>query len=879
MSDVLTRLAAALETRYRVSKEIGAGGMATVYLAHDLRHERDVAIKVLHPELAAALGAERFLTEIKTTAKLQHPHILPLLDSGDANGLLYYVMPYVAGESLRSRLTRETQLAVDDAVRIAREVAAALESAHRQGVVHRDIKPENILLHEDQALVADFGIALAVSAAGGPRMTQTGLSLGTPAYMAPEQAMGERTIDGRADIYALGAVLYEMLVGEAPFTGPSVQAIVARVMTEQPRPVTGQRRSVPEHVNAAVLKALQKVPADRFTSAAQMSAALVAPDSMGLAATTRERHPGGESRQGRRWLDLLPWSIAAIALVLAGISLVRRAATAGDQPLMHLAISVPPEIEVVTNDNGGISITADGLKLAFSIARGGTRGLAIRDLALDTLLLVQGSSASNGPVEFSPDGQWLAFSTNENLYKVRVAGGPPVALANARWAHVAWAGNESLVHSRTYNTGLFRVSSEGRDTATLTTPDPSKGELGHWWPQVLPDGEHVLFTNFTTPADKSVIEVVSLKNGTRKVVFEGGYHARYASGRLLFVRGTSVMTVLFDIDGLRSRGSPVPLPLSIGIYPTNGWAGFAVSTTGVLAYISDPRAPVELTLSDEGGIQEPAGTEAGAFLEAVVSPDGRLIAAIRDGDVWVFDRSRRFFTRLTRTEQVEGSIVWTPDSRFVLYRRDVPQFDIFRRAADGSTPEDRVMTSVKDKNPTSISPDGRYLLYDAELDATHNGVALGNDIGIARLDAASAIDSGTFTSIPANQTEAKFSPDGMWIAYQSDESSRSEIYMAPYPASRGTARQQVSISGGLNPQWGPDGRTVYYEWGGRIIRARVNPRTGEIGAPEPLTRLPSYTFWSIGPNGRFLLGTTAANAPKPTVKVVMNWPALIEDSR
>src|SRR5215210_5802099 len=292
---VLDKLRTALNDRYRIDREVGAGGMATVYLAHDIRHDRNVAIKVLHPDLAAALGAERFLAEIKTTAKLQHPHILPLLDSGEAEGLLYYVMPYVSGESLRDRLERETQLAVDDAVRIAREVLSALESAHRQGVVHRDIKPENILLHEDQALVADFGIALAVSAAGGARMTQTGLSLGTPAYMAPEQAMGERAIDARADIYALGAVLYEMLAGEPPFTGPTAQAIVAHVMTESPRPVSGQRRSVPAHVSAAVLKALQKLPADRFVTASQFSSALATAGPLGQSALSSDVLPEGVS--------------------------------------------------------------------------------------------------------------------------------------------------------------------------------------------------------------------------------------------------------------------------------------------------------------------------------------------------------------------------------------------------------------------------------------------------------------------------------------------------------------------------------------------------------------------------------------------------------
>src|SRR5688572_31105557 len=252
-SRTIDRLTSAIADRYRITRELGAGGMATVHLAHDMRHERDVAIKVLLPELAAALGAERFLAEIRTTAKLQHPHILPLLDSGAADGFLYYVMPLVTGESLRHRLERERQLPIDDAVSIATEVADALGYAHGLGVVHRDVKPENILLREGHALVADFGIALAVQTAGGARMTQTGLSLGTPQYMSPEQAMGERAIDARSDIYSLGAVTYEMLAGEPPFTGPNMQAIVARLLAEEPRSLTLQRRAVPAGVESAVM--------------------------------------------------------------------------------------------------------------------------------------------------------------------------------------------------------------------------------------------------------------------------------------------------------------------------------------------------------------------------------------------------------------------------------------------------------------------------------------------------------------------------------------------------------------------------------------------------------------------------------------------------
>ncbi|HUF70525.1 MAG TPA: serine/threonine-protein kinase, partial [Longimicrobiales bacterium] len=239
------RLAAALADRYRIERELGAGGMATVYLAHDLKHDRRIALKVLKPELSAVIGAERFLAEIKTTANLQHPHILPLFDSGAADGFLFYVMPFIDGETLRAKLDRETQLGIDESVKIATSVADALDYAHRHGVIHRDIKPENILLPEGRPMVADFGIALAVSAAAGGRMTETGLSLGTPHYMSPEQATAEKEISARSDIYSLASVLYEMLAGEPPHMGNSAQQIIMKIITEPAQPVTKLRRSVP----------------------------------------------------------------------------------------------------------------------------------------------------------------------------------------------------------------------------------------------------------------------------------------------------------------------------------------------------------------------------------------------------------------------------------------------------------------------------------------------------------------------------------------------------------------------------------------------------------------------------------------------------------
>jgi serine/threonine-protein kinase len=267
-------LADALRDRYTLERELGRGGMATVYLARDLKHDRDVALKVLRPELAAVLGAERFLQEIRISARLDHPHILTLIDSGAADSFLFYVLPFVRGESLRDKLSREKQLGVEEALAITKQVASALDYAHRQGVVHRDIKPENILIQEGEAVVADFGIALAVREAAGPRLTESGLSLGTPQYMSPEQATGGRELDARSDVYSLAAVLYEMLAGEPPHTGPTVRAVIAKLLTERPTRIRTVRDTVPEGIDTAVAKALAKVPADRFGGAAEFAAAL-----------------------------------------------------------------------------------------------------------------------------------------------------------------------------------------------------------------------------------------------------------------------------------------------------------------------------------------------------------------------------------------------------------------------------------------------------------------------------------------------------------------------------------------------------------------------------------------------------------------------------
>jgi len=346
MTHELSQLTEALANRYRVVRVAGRGGMATVYLAEDLKHGRNVAIKVLNPELAAALGPNRFLREIEISARLDHPHILPLYDSGDADGFLFYVMPFVEGESLRDRIAREHQLPLDDALQIAREVADALSHAHSRGVVHRDIKPENILLAGGHARVADFGIARAISEAGGERLTQTGLAIGTPSYMSPEQAAGRDDVDGRADLYSLGCVLFEMLAGEPPFTG-APESVVRQHLTVDPPNITALRPAIPAQVAAAVMRSLSKTPADRFSPAAQFAEALrVSPTGTGTAPTPTVPVPVGPVGAAGIYgaarivvlglvyllvqqIGLPTWVLgAAVVLLLIGLPMVVATATA-----------------------------------------------------------------------------------------------------------------------------------------------------------------------------------------------------------------------------------------------------------------------------------------------------------------------------------------------------------------------------------------------------------------------------------------------------------------------------------------------------------------------------------------------------------------------
>jgi Tol biopolymer transport system component/tRNA A-37 threonylcarbamoyl transferase component Bud32 len=815
MTDPLPRLTEALSDRYRIERELGQGGMATVYLAQDIRHNRRVAVKVLRPELAAVIGAERFLSEITTTANLQHPHILPLFDSGEADGFLFYVMPYVEGETVRDRISREKQLPVADAVRITTEVASALDYAHRQGVIHRDIKPENILLHDGSALVADFGIALAVSTAG-TRMTETGMSLGTPHYMSPEQAMGEREITATSDVYALGCVLYEMLVGEPPFTGPTAQAIIARVVTEEPRSLVIQRKTIPEHIEAAVEQALQKLPADRFTSAAAFAAALS--DSTTVMSSTRlTSKRGAPNAVATRRLPAP--LMAAAGLLLAALGLAGGWALWHQQPpkfppiVSKFAQPLPDSMAYFETLADQVVYARDGSVFAYT----SQAGIVLRYADRVEPVLAPGARRGTLPF-FSPDSRWLGYLEGPRLMKVPLAGGAAVAICDSCPGYAfSWGSDDSV---RFYASGieelqtrqLYVVPAQGGIPRIFATPDSGSGEAFRS-PVLLPGERTVLFALFKGRTSR--LAALNLDNGVITRFEQVGFSPQWVD-RGFVVLGNqdgSLMALPFDAHRARPAGAPVTIARDIN--QSNAFVTTAgVSASGSIAYPqSGASALRQLMLVSRAGQATPLASEPRAFDNPRFSPDGRRIAvAIRvtDGpgrDVWVFDRAQRSWSRLT-TDGLSDLPIWTPDGRRVVYSSNS---DLWWIAADGSEQAESLYVANGGRIAGSVTPDGRSVVFQE--------YSSGND-GIRTLTFDSAPASRMNMPASFNESEVTLSPDGRWLAYQSDEADRMEVYVRPYPGPGG--RVSVSLLGGTEPAWSRDGGELYYRTGDSLMAATVS---------------------------------------------------------
>ena len=875
-----TRLTAALADRYRVGRELGAGGMAAVYLAHDLKHDRDVAIKVLHEDLGATLGPERFLAEIKTTAKLQHPHILPLLDSGEAGGLLFYVMPYVAGETLRDRLTRETQLPIEDASRIAREVADALGYAHGLGIIHRDIKPENILLQGGHALVADFGIALAVQHAGGARLTQTGLSLGTPQYMAPEQAMGEKNVDHHADIYALGAVAYEMLTGEPPFTGASVQAVVARAMAGRPTPVETLRDTVPENVSAAVMKALAKLPADRFESAARFAEAL----GSATPAATRTGPPAGRgpSRTSGASGARIAMAVCVVLGAVLGAVLwnwIGPTARTPVPPIARFSLEYPRDVEPGMGAGSVVAFSPDGGRLVYS---GHSKsGQQLYSRSLDELVATPIPGTEGGSLPFfSADGASLGFRQGHRIVKVALAGGvaSPVSDVQGDVNGASWTAGDTIIFAT--SRGLEEVPAAGGDSRVIATPD--SGETFEW-PVVLPDGRAVLFSISRRTGGPILATFVRGSGTVRRLKQRGAYPQYVAAGFVVFSDpGGFVSAAPFDPKRLEISGTPTQIidKLQIG---ADGDDNVSVSRGGAIAYLAQVNAGNQLVLVDRHGQARGSGLAAGFYNMPRLSPDGGRVALVRYAsanlaarDVWIVDLVQHAQTRLT-FDSASWFPYWAPDGRRVAFTRNPTVSDfttskIFWVPVDGSGTPDSIVVAPGSWAAAGFFTGGRDLLY-CGWSISRPAKPIKWEIRHTQVGGGSPPESVLVNGF--NNRQATLSPDGRWFAYTSDEGGAQNVYVRPFPGPGG--RSQVSLDGGSEPLWSPTGREIFYRNGERMMTAAVRTQGAlEIGARTLLfTGQYDVSPWTqdydITRDGQTFLMLQPVPNTEQSFVVILNW--------
>ena len=868
---------------FTIQSRLGAGGMGEVYRAHDSKLGRDVAIKmlpaawVLDPDRRA-----RFDREAKSLAALNHPHIGAIYGVEDVADTRALILELVEGPTLAERL--ETgPLPINEALAIAAQIADALDAAHQAGIVHRDLKPANVKVRTDgQVKVLDFGIAkmsadapasAQVAATATDAATLEGLVIGTATYMSPEQARG-LVVDKRADIWAFGCVLYEMLTGCLAFSGPTRLDTVAAILEHEPD-WHALPPGTPPAIRRLLQRCLEKDAARRLRDMGDARADIH--DTRGDTAASRAPLETTVSRSRRSPVVL----VAVLALTALGAAsaawFLKPAPPLTNAPVSRLTIALPPGDSLGTLALPVLAISPDGRTVVYTASRtGGNQQLYVRGIDQSDAAALAGTEGGYGAF-FSPDGRWIGFFAQGKLKKILAAGGGLETVADAALGLGGTWSNDGTIYFAPFNTSaIWKVSSNGGTPQEVTRLDSSQGEVSHRWPQALGDGRTILFTAWTGPGwDEHYLMVQSGNSTTHHVLVRGASTGRYIpSGHVVYSRADTLIAAPFDAGSASVTGPPTTLIDRASEQQGEG-AQFAVSDTGTLIYApADPHVfDRRLVWVSRGGKVEAIAAPPNAFTDPAISPDGRFVASSLQGptqNLWIYDFTRSTMTTLPSSGSSQAPR-WTSDGRRLVYRSTRSgSRTLYWRAADGSGEEERLTTSTALQTPGSISHDGSRLFFAAIMAGT--GADIWSMSLVDRQQPPQAVLQTRFA-----ESSPHISPDGHWIAYNSNESGRPEIYVRPFPGLG--AKLLISTDGGAEPHWSPDGHELFYRKGDTMMGVTLSAGPPvSAGTPRVLFQ-GQYQIsdtgsggYDVGPDGRFLMvEPTSMPRAATQITVVLNW--------
>jgi Tol biopolymer transport system component len=862
---------------YEIIAPLGAGGMGEVYRAKDTRLGREVAVKVLprhlssNPEIRA-----RFDREAKTVSSLNHPHICTLYDVGREGDADYLVMELIDGETLAARLMKGA-LPLADVLKYGAQIADALDRAHRAGVMHRDLKPGNVMLTKSGAKLMDFGLARATGLGGvseltssptvaGP-LTAEGTILGTFQYMAPEQLEGQEA-DARADLWALGCVLYEMATGRRAFDGKSQASLIAAVMHSSPAPVSQVTAMSPPALDSLVQACLAKDPADRIQSAHDVKLQLSWIASGGASSGGAAPVPAAGGKRA-----FVPWVVAAVGLTAAVISLAMLLARPKAAEPIFASIS-PPAGTVLGPYWSAIALSPDGLNVAYIGAPGEGEGIWVRPIGSETARLLPETKDARWPLFWSHDGRQLACFGKGKLQKVSIDGGSPVAIADARLGRGgAWNQDGVIVFAQASEGPLFKVSSGGGEVTPVTSLDAGKHEQSHRFPSFLSDGDHFLYVALPRGPNGWDVFVGSLKSKTSKKVLTAGSAAIFAEpGYLVFAREGRVMAQRFDTSRLELQGDAVPVGNSPDYSDMDAEPVATASRNGRLIVLQSEASSTQLQWHDRSGAaREAVALPRGSWEMRRLSPDGRRAAVMNGTDIWIVDLGRSMPTKLAATMSTETDLAWSPDGRRMAFSsKQTGKCEVFVGSADGAgSPELVPATDAQFKYVRDWSPDGKFLVLQIVDPVTRGDLWLLPMTGDRKPE--------PYLTTPNIENDGRVSPDGRWMAYDSDESGSTEIYVQSFPTPGRKVR--ISSNGGTRPSWARGGKELLYLSGDGVLTSVPVEAGDELrpGAARPLFKVSDLSMGgdATADGERFLL-SEAAEAPHREIRLFVNWAAAMD---